>query len=102
MPIMNTRYHSNPFKLHRGLLLGPGAFLGMPVLLCAGKSKKEASWPAAPEGDDHEQPAAVRAGDEKGCSSPSSSGFAGAICPFTITAKEVCVREREERQCQAE
>lgn len=51
-------------------MLGPGVFLGMPVLLCAGKGKAETSWTAAPSKDE---------------------GFKGAVCPVTITAREVRV-----------
>ena len=67
-------------------MLGPGVFLGMPVLLCAGKGKAETCWEAA---------AAVPKRDNKGGRAEDNAGevqeFKGAISPVTITAREVCV-----------
>eukprot|EP00903_Cladosiphon_okamuranus_P013311 g12406.t1 len=65
----------------RSLILGPGTFLGMPVLLCAGKGKRGACWAAAPEPLD--------LGEGKMAEgSPEGLKFSGAVCPVSITAKE--------------
>lgn len=66
-------------------MFGPGTFLGMPVLLCAGKGKRGASWPAAPEGEGGEGGGGE--GQEK---TSKPGGFKGAVCPVTVTAIEVC------------
>ncbi|KAG5177179.1 camp-dependent protein kinase catalytic subunit [Tribonema minus] len=54
-----------------GLFLESGAFLGMPLLLCAGKGKRGA-WTKAP------------ANKAKG----HENEFPGAVCPVTVTALE--------------
>lgn len=60
----------------------------MPVLLCAGKGKRGACWQAAPESLDLGEGKAT----ESGTAGPGSSQrpkFSGAVCPVSITAKEV-------------
>lgn len=54
----------------------------MPVLLCAGKGKRGASWAAVPE------PLDLGEG-KRAEGSPAGLKFSGAVCPVSITAKEV-------------
>ncbi|CAN0426315.1 unnamed protein product, partial [Ectocarpus sp. 12 AP-2014] len=70
----------------RSLVLGPGTFLGMPVLLCAGKGKRGGCWAPVPETIDLGK-GGPGAGDGSAASTQGLK-FAGAICPVSITAKE--------------
>lgn len=79
----------------RSLILGPGTFLGMPVLLCAGKGKKGACWAAAPESLDLGEGKKAE-GRTAGSGSFDLLKFSGAICPVWITAKEVGVVKGKE------
>ncbi|CAM9156617.1 unnamed protein product, partial [Hapterophycus canaliculatus] len=65
----------------RNLILGPGTFLGMPVLLCAGKGKRAGCWAPVPGDLDLGK-------QEEGARPAEGLKFAGAICPVLITAKE--------------
>lgn len=59
----------------------------MPVLLCAGKGKRGGCWAPVPETIDLGKDGAG-AGDGKAASTQGLK-FAGAVCPVSITAKEV-------------
>ncbi|CAM9117745.1 unnamed protein product, partial [Laminaria digitata] len=73
----------------KGLVFGPGTFFGMPVLLCAGKGTKGGCWEAAPDQGTQAQADDGGAGATgEGPARPAAGGFAGAICPVTITANE--------------
>lgn len=84
-----------PSFRRRTLQYGPGTFFGMPVLLCAGKGKKVRCWQPAPpkesaaEGKEAEASTGPEGGDGPRFGGGGSNGFTGAICPVTITAKEV-------------
>lgn len=66
----------------------------MPVLLCAGKGTKGGCWEAAPDQGTQAQADDGGAGAAgEGPARPAAGGFAGAICPVTITANEVRVCE---------
>lgn len=62
----------------------------MPVLLSAGKGKRGVFWTAVMEEND----GAEETGGEQGATSKAGR-FAGAVCPVTITAKEVGVSEKK-------
>ncbi|CAM9743876.1 unnamed protein product, partial [Discosporangium mesarthrocarpum] len=75
---------------------GPGTFLGMPILLCAGGGKKSKGWAPAAKSpaltepgngnssrDEHEE----EAGDAEGESEGKPPQFKGAQCPVNIRAK---------------
>lgn len=65
----------------------------MPVLLCAGKGKRGGGWAAAPEPLDLGEGNKAEGG-AAGAGSPDGLTFSGAVCPVTITAKEVGVCTR--------
>lgn len=62
----------------------------MPVLLCAGKGKRGACWAAAPEPLDLGEGKKAEGGTA-GVGSSGGLKFSGAVCPVSITAKEVSV-----------